>query len=225
MQRILIVDDEMNIRNLVRKYGESAGFDVIEAIDGEDAIKRVEEADPDIIVMDIMMPVLDGFSAAKEIRKTSAVPIIMLSARDEEYNRIHGFEAGADDYVTKPFSGKELMLRINAILNRGQKSSEQLYEAKDLKVDFNARIVWIEGERVELSPKEYDLLFFMINHRGLALSRQLLLNKIWGFDYYGDDRTIDTHIKVLRKDLGVCGSYIVTLRGLGYRFEPLPITT
>ncbi|MDR0696590.1 MAG: response regulator transcription factor [Christensenellaceae bacterium] len=225
MQKILIVDDEIQIRNLVRKYGESAGFEVIEAVDGEDAIRRAEISEPDIIVMDIMMPVLDGFSATKEIRKTSPVPVIMLSARDEEYNKIHGFESGADDYVIKPFSGKELMLRINAILSRGQKSSDSIYEAKNLKVDFNARLVWIEGERVDLSPKEYELLFFMINNKGLALSRHLLLNKIWGFDYYGDDRTIDTHIKVLRKDLGVCGSYIVTLRGLGYRFEPLPITT
>ena len=166
------------------------------------------------------MPELDGFSAVREIRKFSSIPIIMLSARTETYDRINGFEIGIDDYITKPFSPKELMLRIKAVMSRaGNGVMSEIFESGKLKVDFTARIVYVDGERVDLSPKEYDLLFFMVKNKGIALSREKLLNEVWGYDFYGDDRTLDTHIKLLRKSLGVCSEYIVTLRGMGYRFE------
>ncbi|MFI3229590.1 MAG: response regulator transcription factor [Bacillota bacterium] len=221
MYKILVVDDEENIRQLVVKYGNFEGHTVSEAADGMEAIEKVKNNKFDIVIMDVMMPELDGFSAVREIRKFSNVPIIMLSARVEPYDKIHGFEIGIDDYVTKPFSTKELMLRISAVLNRAktQAVASDVFEAPNLKVDFTARIVWIEGNRVDLSPKEYDLLFYMVENCGIALSREKILNEVWGYDFYGDDRTLDTHIKLLRRSLGVCSEYIVTLRGMGYRFE------
>ncbi len=221
MYKILIVDDEENIRQLVVKYGNFEGHTVSEAGDGMQAIEKVKNEKFDIVIMDVMMPELDGFSAVREIRKFSNVPIIMLSARVEPYDKIHGFEIGIDDYVTKPFSTKELMLRIAAVLNRTKAvaTPSDVFEAPNLKVDFTARIVWIEGNRVDLSPKEYDLLFYMVENCGIALSREKILNEVWGYDFYGDDRTLDTHIKLLRRSLGVCSEYIVTLRGMGYRFE------
>ncbi len=221
MYKILVVDDEENIRQLVVKYGNFEGHTVSEAADGMEAIEKVKNGKFDIVIMDVMMPELDGFSAVREIRKFSNVPIIMLSARVEPYDKIHGFEIGIDDYVTKPFSTKELMLRISAVLSRAktQAVASDVFEAPNLKVDFTARIVWIEGNRVDLSPKEYDLLFYMVENCGIALSREKILNEVWGYDFYGDDRTLDTHIKLLRRSLGVCSEYIVTLRGMGYRFE------
>ncbi len=221
MYKILIVDDEENIRQLVVKYGKFEGHTVDEAKDGMEAIAMVKKGGYDIVIMDVMMPELDGFSAVREIRKTSKVPIIMLSARVEAYDKIHGFEIGIDDYVTKPFSTKELMLRVAAVLNRVKTNAiaSDVFEAPNIKVDFTARLVWIEGERVDLSPKEYDLLFYMVQNCGIALSREKILNEVWGYDFYGDDRTLDTHIKLLRRSLGVCSEYIVTLRGMGYRFE------
>jgi len=222
MYKILIVDDEPNIRQLVKKYATIENYGVEEAADGFEALDKLKNQHFDIVVLDIMMPELDGFSTAREIRKFSEIPIIMLSARGESYDKIHGFESGADDYVTKPFSGKELMLRVSAVLNRFRHcpgTTGELFEAPNLKVDFAARLVYVEGARIELSPKEYDLLFFMVKNKGLALSREKLLSEVWGYDFYGDDRTLDTHIKLLRKSLGVCSEYIVTLRGMGYRFE------
>ncbi|MBR3684985.1 MAG: response regulator transcription factor [Clostridia bacterium] len=221
MYKVLIVDDEQAIRELVAKYCTLEGFAYGEAEDGLQAIDKVKQGSYDIVVMDVMMPELDGFSAVREIRKFSTLPIIMLSARTETYDKIHGFEIGADDYIGKPFSPKELMLRINAVMNRvnNQKTSSDIYENEKLKVDFTARIVSVEGVAVDLSPKEYELLFFMVKNRGIALSREKLLNEVWGYDFYGDDRTLDTHIKLLRRSLGVASEYIVTLRGMGYRFD------
>lgn len=225
MTRLLIVDDEEKIRSLVKKYAAFEGYDVAEADSGLAAIQMVQKQHFDLIVMDVMMPELDGFSTVREIRKTSRVPVIMLSARGEEYDRIHGFEAGVDDYVVKPFSPKELMMRVAAVLARTQQGAatsvdgHDVYQSGELTVDFTARRVTIAGQGVELSPKEYDLLFYLVRNRGIALSRDQLLTEVWGYDFYGDDRTLDTHIKMLRKALGDYSTHIVTLRGTGYRFD------
>ncbi len=221
MYKILIVDDEENIRKLIHKYAEYEGHTVTEAENGIQAVEMTKKSDYDIIIMDVMMPELDGFSAAAEIRKIKDTPIIMLSARGEEYDRIHGFMAGIDDYVVKPFSPKELMLRIQAILSRRGRSADkaEVFEAEGLKIDFTGRIVTIDGMRADLSPKEYELLFYMVRNRNIALYREKLLSEVWGYDFFGDDRTLDTHIKLLRKSLGTYSKFIVTLRGVGYRFE------
>lgn len=223
MYSILIVDDEDKIRQLIKKYAEFEGFSTDEATDGMDAVEKCRKTDYDLIIMDIMMPFLDGFSAAREIRKTKNVPIIMLSARGEEYDRIHGFEVGADDYVVKPFSPKELMMRVNAVISRTNKKSENTEREIEvfggLTVDFTARIVLVDGKKVDMTPKEYDLLFYLVKNKGIALTRERLITNVWGYDFYKDDRTLDTHIKLLRKSLGDYASLIVTLRGVGYRFE------
>ena len=226
MYRILVVDDEMRIRSLIRKYAEFEGHEVVEAADGMEAVRLFREQTFDIILMDIMMPELDGFSACREIRKTSSVPIIMLSARGEEYDRINGFELGVDDYVVKPFSPKELMLRIEAVMRRVRKKPEEknankVVEMDDggFRVDLTARIVYIDGARIDLSPKEYELLFYMLDNKNIALSREQLLNAVWGYEFFGDARTLDTHIKLLRKSLGKYSYHVVTLRSMGYRFE------
>ncbi len=226
MHRLLIVDDEEMIRKLIRKYAEFEGHEVVEACDGMDAVTKFRNSNFDLIVMDIMMPELDGFSACREIRKMSNVPIIMLSARGEEYDKINGFEIGIDDYVVKPFSPKELLLRINAIIKRTAK--DKVEEKKNevvslanggLVADITARIVYIDGERIDMSPKEYELFFYMLKNKNIALSRDKLLQDVWGYDFFGDDRTLDTHIKILRKSLGRYSDFIVTIRGMGYRFE------
>lgn len=223
MPNMLIVDDEEMIRRLIRKYAEFEGYDVAEAGDGMAALLLCRKNKYDIIIMDIMMPELDGFSACREIRKHSDTPILMLSARGEEYDKISGFELGIDDYVVKPFSPKELMLRVGAILKRAQKKPEtsqnESFTAEGLTADFTARLVYVDGERVDMSPKEYDLFFYMLRNRNIALSREKLITEVWGYDFYGDDRTLDTHIKLLRRSLGVYAKFIVTLRGVGYRFE------
>ncbi len=227
MYHILVVDDEARIRTLIRKYAEFEGHRVTEAADGMQAVLLCRANEYDIIIMDIMMPELDGFSACREIRKVTGTPIIMLSARGEEYDRINGFEVGVDDYVVKPFSPKELMLRVDAIMKRvtkGKGMRDRQNEIVELdggglRADITARIVYIDGERVEMSPKEYDLFFYLLANRNIALSREKLLCEVWGYDFYGDARTLDTHIKLLRRSLGRYASYIVTLRGVGYRFE------
>ena len=230
MYRLLVVDDEKEIRNLIEKYASFEGNEVYTASNGMEAVEMCRDTQFDLIVMDVMMPELDGFSAVAMIRKFSNTPVIMLSARGEEYDRIHGFEIGVDDYVVKPFSPRELMLRINAVLNRTSQSGSsgtasetqndhEIYEHKGLLIDFTARTVTVDGERLDLSPKEYDLLFYLVKNRGIALTRDKLLSDIWGYDFYGVDRTLDTHIKLLRKKLGSYASCIVTLRGVGYRFE------
>ena len=228
LYRILVVDDEEMIRKLIRKYAEFDGHTIDEAVDGMDAIAKFKDGSYDIIIMDIMMPELDGFSACREIRKLSDIPIIMLSARGEEYDKINGFEIGIDDYVVKPFSPKELMLRIDAIMKRAKGNPALKDENKNdvvsvanggIVVDFTARIVYRDGERIEMSPKEYDLFFYMIKNKNIALTRDKLLSDVWGYDFFGDDRTLDTHIKILRKSLGKYNDLIVTIRGVGYRFE------
>jgi len=221
--KLLVVDDETKIRAIIRKYAEFDGFEVEEACDGMQAVDFCRLNRYDLVIMDVMMPELDGFSAVREIRKNSRVPVLMLSARGEEYDKIHGFELGIDDYVVKPFSPKELMMRVTAILNRTYAkdtvTENTLFEYQGLRVDFNARIVTVDGKRADLSPKEYELLFYMVKNRNLALSREKLICDVWGYDFYGDDRTLDTHIKLLRKSLGRYADRIVTLRGVGYRFE------
>ena len=228
MYYLLVVDDEVRIRSIIKKYAEFEGHTVTEAADGMEAVLMSRTQSFDLIIMDIMMPELDGFSACREIRKSSDVPIIMLSARGEEYDRINGFELGVDDYVVKPFSPKELMLRIDAVMkrvnNRGavQQKKENVVISLDgggLRADVTARIVYIDDKRVDMSPKEYDLFFYMLENRNVALSRERLISDVWGYDFFGDVRTLDTHIKLLRKSLGKYSRMIVTLRGVGYRFE------
>lgn len=224
MSKILVVDDEFRIREIIKKYAVFEGHTVTEAVDGMAAIEICNKETFDIIIMDVMMPELDGFSACREIRKKTDTPIIMLSARGEEYDKIHGFELDIDDYVVKPFSPKELMMRINAVLKRTGKSpasQKNVFTYKGLVVDFTARIVTVDGERVEMTPKEYDLFFYIVKNRGIALTREKLISEVWGYDFFGDDRTLDTHIKLLRKGLGEYSKCIVTLRGVGYRFETL----
>lgn len=231
MYNILVVDDESRIRSIIRKYAEFEGHTVTEAGDGMEAVVLCRKNDFDIIIMDIMMPELDGFSACRQIRRTSQTPIIMLSARGEEYDKINGFNLGIDDYVVKPFSPKELMLRVDAIMKRiyshkdasagTNQVKNQIIELDNggLRADITARIVYIDGKRVDMSPKEYDLFFYLLSNRNIALSREKLLTDVWGYDFFGDARTLDTHIKLLRKSLGRYSGYIVTLRGVGYRFE------
>lgn len=218
---LLIVDDEARIRELIRKYAVFEGYDVAEAANGMEAVELCRSRSFDLVIMDVMMPELDGFSACREIRKTSQVPMLMLSARGEEYDRIHGFELGIDDYVVKPFSPRELMMRVGAILKRSGASepARDTVVIGTMEVDFTARRVTIDGQPVELSPKEYDLLFYMVRNRGIALTREKLISEVWGYDFFGDDRTLDTHIKLLRKSLGAYADRITTLRGVGYRFE------
>lgn len=223
MSKLLIVDDENNIRELIKKYASFEGYDVREAIDGIDAIEKCKSEEFDIVIMDVMMPELDGFSAVKEIRKIKNIPIIMLSARGEEYDRLHGFDLGIDDYVVKPFSPKELMMRVNAILTRYRANysvnMNQVYVYQGLKIDYSARIVYVDDERLDMTPKEYELLTYLIKNENMAIKREELLSKIWGYDFFGDDRTLDTHMKLLRRKLGEYGKNIITLRGVGYRFE------
>ena len=220
MSKLLVVDDEFRIRQIIKKYAEFEGHTVEEAVDGMQAIDMCRKSNYDLIIMDVMMPELDGFSACREIRKFSQTPVIMLSARGEEYDKIHGFELGSDDYVVKPFSPRELMMRVNAIIKRSNSVTEKeefVYEG--LCVDFSARIVTINGKRIEMTPKEYELFFYMVKNKDIALTREKLISEVWGYDFFGDERTLDTHIKLLRKSLGEYSKCIVTLRGVGYRFE------
>ena len=219
--KLLIADDEKRIRSLIAKYASFEGYETEEAEDGMQAVAMCRENRYDLIIMDVMMPELDGFSAVREIRKESSTPVIMLSARGEENDRIHGFELGIDDYVVKPFSPKELMMRVAAVLKRSgpEKAKDDIVSFDGLTVDFTARRVTIDGRELDLSPKEYELLFYMVRNRGIALSREKLISDVWGYDFFGDDRTLDTHIKLLRRELGKYADRITTLRGVGYRFE------
>ena len=226
MTKILVVDDEAKIREVIKEYASFDGFNVTEAVDGMDAINKCKKEMFDLIIMDVMMPKLDGFSAIKEIRKTSTTPVIMLSARSEEYDKLFGFEIGVDDYVTKPFSPKELMARVNAVLSRVSKSKENASETKkkefvyeDLKIDMLGRVVYLKSKKLDLTPKEYDLLVYLVINKNIALSREKILNEVWGYDFFGEDRTVDTHIKMLRNSIGKYRKNIVTVRGMGYKFE------
>ncbi len=219
--KVLIVDDEDMIRAVLREYVEFEGNQADEAVDGMDAVKKCRENDYDIILMDVMMPKLDGFSAVKEIRKFKEIPVIMLSARGEEYDKLFGFEIGVDDYVTKPFSPKEVMARINAVTKRRAAPAKEkdVLQFEGLRIDMAGRNVYVDGEKAQLTPKEYELLFYLVQNEGIALTREKLLNAVWGYDFYGDDRTVDTHVKMLRGNLKEYRKFIVTLRGLGYKFE------
>ncbi|MDR2533015.1 MAG: response regulator transcription factor [Oscillospiraceae bacterium] len=221
MYKILIADDEQKIREVLREYAEFEGHYVEEAVDGMQAVELAKNGSFDIIIMDIMMPRLDGFSACKEIRKFSVTPVLMLSARGEEYDKLFGFEIGADDYVVKPFSPKEILARVNAIIKRNQTQVIQndIAVFEGLDINFTARDVKVDGEKISLTPKEYDLLFYLVRNKNIALSRNKLLESVWGYDFFGDDRTIDTHIKMLRNNIGEYRKFIVTLRGMGYKFE------
>ena len=226
MYRILVVDDEENIREVIKEYAEFEGHQVSEACDGMQAIEMVKNNDYDIIIMDVMMPRLDGYSACKELRKIKQIPVLMLSARGEEYDKLFGFEIGIDDYVVKPFSPKEVMARVNAIVKRNQGAKQapaapapETVKFGGLEINFTSRDVYIDGVKANLTPKEYDLLFYLVRNKNIALTRNKLLEEVWGYDFFGDDRTIDTHIKMLRNNLGPYRNYIVTLRGMGYKFE------
>ena len=226
MAKLLIVDDEMHIRDLVQKYATFENYESETAKNGLEAIEKVKHNEYDLVIMDIMMPELDGFSAVKEIRKISQVPVIMLSARSEEYDKLYGFDLGIDDYVTKPFSPKELMRRVNAVLarathknNQESATTNEVWQYKNLKIDYSAHIVTINNEKIDLTPKEYELLVYLIKNQNIAVRREQLLEKVWGYDYYGDDRTLDTHMKSLRKKIGEYANCIITIRRVGYRFE------
>ena len=236
MKKILIVDDEEKIRIIIKKYAEFEGYTIAEASNGMEALEMCKAEDFDLIIMDVMMPELDGFSACKEIKKIKDIPVIMLSARGEEYDRIHGFESGVDDYVVKPFSPKELMMRVNVVISRNARNlsgearnnisnnttNEQVHDVfkyQGLEVDFTSRMVIVDGVAPSMTPKEYDLLFYMVKNRGIALTREKLITEVWGYDYFGDDRTLDTHIKLLRANLGEYRNLVTTLRGVGYRFD------
>lgn len=223
MKRILVVDDEERIRTIIRKYGEYEGYEITEAKNGMEAIRICEKQDFDVIILDVMMPESDGFSTCREIKKEKDIPVIMLSARGEEYDRIHGFEVGIDDYVVKPFSPKELMMRVKVVISRNQgkekRAERDVFVKEGLEVDFTGRTVSVDGKRVDMSPKEYDLLFYLVRNRNIALERETIITQVWGYDYDGDDRTLDTHVKLLRSSLGEYRKFLVTLRGVGYRFE------
>ena len=221
MPKILIVDDEKMIRNVVKEYAEFDGYETAEAEDGMQAVEICRNHDFDIIIMDVMMPKLDGYSAVKEIHKTKKIPVIMLSARGEEYDKLFGFEIGVDDYVVKPFSPKELLARMRAIIKRSTAQENKMDKLcfEGLTINLTGREVIVDGKPVALTPKEYDLLFFLVKNKGIALSREKLLEEVWGYDFYGDDRTVDTHIKMLRNSLGQYRKFVVTLRGMGYKFE------
>lgn len=223
MAQILVVDDEQKIREVIKEYAIFDGHSVTEASDGSEAIEKVKKGKFDLIILDIMMPRIDGYTACREIKKIKDIPVIMLSARAEEYDKLFGFELGVDDYIVKPFSPKELLARIKAVLKRNQQDSnnEDIIKYKGLVINFTAREVIVDNEKVSMTPKEYDLLFFFARNMNIALSRDKLLEEVWGFDFYGDDRTVDTHIKMLRNSLGQYRDLIVTLRGMGYRFEKI----
>ncbi len=220
MKKMLVVDDEASIRQLIKKYASRDNFTVVEASNGIEAIEAVLEDDFEIIILDLMMPEMNGFDACKQIREETKAPIIMLTARDGEFDKYQGFELGIDDYVVKPFSPRELMYRVEAILKRTNSSIQNdSYTLDDLVVNFAGRSVRIGNERIDVSPKEYELLVYLIKNKGLALERDQIIAKVWGYDFEGDDRTLDTHIKRLRRKLGDYQRHIVTLRGIGYRFD------
>lgn len=215
---ILVVDDEKLIRNVIKDYLENENMTVYEAEDGIEALKVFKEEKIDLVVLDIMMPKMDGFETLKELKKISDVPVIMLTAMKEEIDKLHSFDMGVDDYVTKPFSPKELTARVKAVLKRNGKIKET-YNYKTLEVDYKGRKVTIDEKEIELTPKEYEILIYFIDNKGIALSREQLLNVIWGYDFYGDDRTVDTHIKMLRHSLGIYRDLIKTVRAVGYKYE------
>ena len=219
MTRILIVDDEAKIREVVKEYATLNGYEVSEASNGLEALDLIDTTPVDLVILDIMMPTLDGYEVCKRIKAKSNIPVIMLSARGEEYDKLFGFELGVDDYVVKPFSPQELMARVKVVLERGKNPNMHKYTFDGLEIDEQGRSVKVDGKPASLTPKELDLLLYMVHNQNIALSREKLLSEVWDYDYYGDDRTVDTHIKMLRHNLGPYRDYIVTVRGMGYKFE------
>ena len=226
MAKILICDDEPGLRNVIKRYAEFDRHETAEATNGLEAVEACKTGGFDIVIMDIMMPELDGLSAVKQIREFSDIPVIMLSAKGEEYDKVIGFGLGVDDYVVKPFSSKELLMRVSAVLRRTSAKPSTLGGDEHIilvkggfKADLTAYKVFIDGEQIELAPKLYDLLFFLIRNKNVAVSREKLLTEVWGYDYFGDDRTLDTHMKLLRRALKDYASLIATIRGFGYRFD------
>lgn len=222
MYTLLIVDDEENIRLLIKKYAEFEGYRVLESDDGSKCLDILKYEDVDLIIMDVMMPYIDGLTALKEIRKKETIPVIMLSAKHEEYDKIHGYDLGADDYLEKPFSPKVLLRKIGVMLNRinqNEKIDSETYQFEQLEVNYTSRRVYVDGNEISLSLKEYDLLCLLIKNKNIVVERTTIMDKVWGYDFYGDERTLDVHIKNLRKNLSQYGKNIVTVRGVGYRFE------
>ena len=224
MSKILVVDDEDKIRLIIRKYAEAENYEVDEAKDGMEALLKVRANNYDLVILDVIMPDMDGFESCRSIRELKKIPVIMISSRNDEQDKIRGFELGIDDYVIKPFSPRELMMRIKVVISRNSRVTvpaepHDVYTIKGMTVDFTGRSVSIDGKKIDFTPKEYELLFYLIKNRGIALTRDKLINEVWGYDYYGDDRTLDTHIKLIRKNLGEYRKHLVTLRGIGYKFE------
>lgn len=221
--KILVVEDDEDISDIVNEYLGSAGIEVIRAGDGEEALRLFSNERFDVVILDIMLPKIDGWRVLREIRETSKVPVIILSAKGEEYDRLKGFDLGVDDYVAKPFSPKELLARVRVVLRRNEatkmKPEVSGFSFKGLLVDFASRNVVVDGEKVRLTRREYDLLEFMIRNEGIVLSRETILEAVWGFDYYGDTRTVDTHIKMLRESIGPYRDILVTVWGTGYKLE------
>ena len=224
MAKILIVDDEPRIRDLIREHLQHAGFACEEAGDGAAALAVLAQGGIDLVILDIMMPFMDGMTCLREMRsRRIGTPVIMLTARSEEYDKLAGLEGGADDYVVKPFSPRELVARVRAVLARTMPrpgGDGSVYNFGDLSIDTGSHTVRVAGQEAQLTPKEFDLLVYLVSNRGMALSREKILQKVWNYDYYGEDRTVDTHIKMLRSHLGPCRSYIVTVWGIGYKFDP-----
>lgn len=216
--KILVVDDEKLIREVIKEYAALENYEIYEAENGIEALKIVDEVEIDVIVLDIMMPKMDGYTFFQELKKDKGIPTIILSARNDEYDKLLGFDLGIDDYLTKPFSPKELMARIKAITRRGRKNEDK-FIYKTLTVDFIGHTIEIDHKEINVTPKEFEILNYFINNQNVAISREALLNKLWGYDYFGDDRTIDTHIKMLRNNLGIYRDLIKTVRGIGYKFE------
>lgn len=217
--KILVVDDEELIRDVIKEYLEANNYIVEEASNGIEALEKLENNKYDLLILDIMMKELDGFSMLDRLDKSKMIPTIILSARGEEYDKLHGFDLGIDDYLTKPFSPKELVARVKAILNRSSKNLPTLYKYKTLEINFSAHTVKIENNFINLTPKEFEILSYLIKNKNIAISREQLLSKLWGYDFFGDDRTIDTHIKLLRNNLEEYRNLIETVRGIGYKFN------
>ena len=223
-ERILLVEDESRIREMVREYLENEGFVITEAVDGADGLDKFKGSEFDMLVLDVMLPKIDGWSVCREVRRTSTIPILMLTARGEEYDRLFGFELGVDDYIVKPFSPKELVARMKAVLRRSSNSTNNtsavdLFEYRSLSVNINSRKVTISGKNIEMTPKEFDLLSFFVKNRDRVFTREQLLDKVWGYEFGGDYRTVDTHVKMLRESLGEFRNLLVTVWGVGYKFE------
>lgn len=217
--KILIIDDEEMIREVIKEYSEDAGYQTDEAENGKIALEKINKNTYDLLILDIMMPEMDGFTVLKNIPREKKIPTIVLSARGDEYDKLNGFDLGIDDYLTKPFSPKELIARIKAVLNRTQKNLPTLYRYKTLEVNFSAHTLKIDDKIINITPKEFEILTYLIENKDIAISREQLLSKLWGYDFFCDDRTVDTHIKMLRSNLGIYRNLIETVRGVGYKFS------